>query len=361
MMLLRAVLFFILTAATCAAASLSPPAGFMQPPEQKASGDKTVKCPNVPAPFTGVLDFPSKYAGSDSARATLNPQADAAFHQQTLPITDMERYISRQVTAWAHSGNAQYVACTVAALDQWASAGALTERANNHTGRSMRKWALATFSSAWLQLEYAPQHPLNAYPAQQQNIQRWLGRLGDLTVKEWHDLPLERVNNHSYWAAWAIIATAVVTQRQDLFTAALDIYRTAMQQVDDEGFLHNELRRRQRALSYHNYALQPLVMIALFARANGIDALAENHGALKRLGVRVIGGLDDASAFTQRTGVAQDRAFLQHPTNLAWLDAWCSLYVCDSALKQRLASLRPWQNTRLGGDLSRLAGAARAE
>lgn len=243
MVFLRAVLIFTLSATAYGADALSPPAGFMQPPEHLQTA-KPVNCPVAPAPFTDVLDFQSKYEGSDSARATLNPEADAAFRQQTKPITDMERFVSRQVTAWAQSGNPANVSCVVDALNAWANAGALTSDAKNHTGRSMRKWALASFSSAWLQLQYSPQHPLRAYPAQQENIARWLGTLGDLTVNEWHDLPLNKVNNHSYWAAWAIMATAVVTQRRDLFTAALDIYRTAMQQVDDHGFLPNELHRR---------------------------------------------------------------------------------------------------------------------
>ena len=153
------------------------------------------------------------------------------------------------------------------------------------------------------------------------------------------------------------MATAVVTQRRDLFTDALDIYRTAMQQIDPQGFLPNELRRRQRAFSYHNYAIQPLVMIALFARANGVDPEAENHDALRRLGEVVIGGITDAQPFMQKTGAAQDVSFLQHPTNLAWLEGWCQLYRCDDPLRQRIAPLRPLQNTRLGGDLSHLMAA----
>ncbi|WP_342320642.1 mannuronate-specific alginate lyase [Kosakonia sp. BYX6] len=352
MVFLRAVLIFCLSAAASAASSLQPPAGFMQPPEHLRH--ETVTCPAAPPPFTGALDFRSKYDGSDNARATLNPQTEAAFRQQTQTISDMERFVSHQITAYARSGNPHYVACAVNALDAWASAGALTGDARNHTGKSVRKWALATFSSTWLQLQFSPQHPLAPYPAQQQNITRWLGKLGDLTVTDWRDLPLKKVNNHSYWAAWALMSTAVATQREDLFAASLAIYRTAMQQIDEHGFLPNELRRRQRALSYHNYAIQPLVMIALFARANGIDLRTENHDALQRLGKRIIDALDNPSAFAQRSGETQDVAFLQYPTNLAWLEAWCQLYTCDAPLLARIDTLRPLQNTRLGGSLSYL-------
>lgn len=357
----KAVLMFllslVLSVAAHAADSLQPPSGFMQPPAHRVDAAKTVNCPAIPTPFTGTLDFRSKYEGSDSARATLNPQAEAAFHDRTRNITAMESLVSKQVIAWARSGDPRYVACVVNALSAWADAGALTGAAANHTGKSMRKWALASFSSAWLQLAFSPAQPLAAYTDQQKTITRWLSQLGTLTASEWRDLPLDKVNNHSYWAAWALMSTAVVTQRQDLFHASLAIYRTAMQQVDAQGFLANELRRRQRAFSYHNYAIQPLVMIALFARANGVDVTTENNRALQRLGAKIIASLDDPAPYAQQTGEPQDRAFLQHPTNLAWLEAWCQLQQCDAALNQRITSLRPLQNTRMGGDMTHLFAA----
>lgn len=355
MVFLRAGLIFILSTAATLAAPLVPPVGFTQPPATHALAE-TFSCPEAPPPFTGALDFRSKYEGSDGARATLNPQAEAAFHQQTRAIADMEKFVSGQISAWHRSGDARDVTCLVTALNRWATAGALLGEARNHTGKSMRKWALATFSSGWLQLQYSHSHPLSVWPEQTQNITRWLGEMADLTASEWRDLPLNKVNNHSYWAAWALMATSVATGRQDLFDQSVTIYRTAMQQIDGDGFLPNELLRRQRALAYHNYALQPLVMIALFARANGVDLFKENRSALPRLAARVIAGLDNPQPFTVRSGVGQDMAFLQHSTNLAWLEAWCQLSTCDNALRARLTTLRPLQNRRLGGPVTLLLG-----
>lgn len=351
--LTRMVWLLILgTAAAQASTALRPPPGFSQPPHTAAL-PTTFTCPKAPAPFTGPLDFRSKYEGSDSARSTLNPEADRAFREQTKAITDLERLVVQQVTRYQRDGDARRVACVADILSRWAQADALGGDAVNHTGKSMRKWALASLSSAWLQLQYAPTQPLRAVPQQAKETEAWLGHLADLTVKDWADLPLKKVNNHSYWAAWALMSSAVVTQRRDLFDHAIAIYRTAMSQVDGEGFLDNELRRRQRALSYHNYAIQPLMAIALFARANGVPA-SKNDDGLHRLGERIIQSLDNPQAFTARTGEEQDMAFVDKPTNLAWLEGWCTLYTCDSTLQQRIAALRPLQNTRLGGDTTRL-------
>ncbi|VTP13960.1 Alginate lyase precursor [Phytobacter ursingii] len=349
-MVRRICLIIAAVTAASAGASLQPPAGYQQTPQHPNTSRFT--CPAFPPPFTGALDFTSKYEGSDSARATLNPQADRAFHEQTKAITELEKVVSQVVTGFAHDGNPARAQCVVNGLDSWARADALTSVAKNHTGKSMRKWALATLSSSWLQLKFSPAHPLVGQQEKAAAVELWLSHLADLTVADWRDLPLKRVNNHSYWAAWAIMATAVVTDRRDLFDQSLAMYRTAANQVDSAGFLPNELRRRQRAFSYHNYAIQPLVMIALFARSNGVEVTAENDKALQRLAGRILSGFDNPDEFTRQTGIPQDVAFTRQASSLAWLEGWCALQTCDAQLTQRLAALRPLHSTRLGGDLS---------
>ena len=346
----RLCLVIAAVTATSAGASLQPPAGYQQPPQHHAASRFT--CPSFPAPFTGALDFTSKYEGSDSARATLNPQADQAFHEQTKAITELEKVVSQVVTGFARDGNPARADCVVNGLDAWARAGALTAVAKKHTGKSMRKWALATLSSSWLQLKFSPTHPLDRQQQKAADVEHWLSHLADLTVADWRDLPLKRVNNHSYWAAWAIMATAVVTDRRDLFDQSLAMYRTAANQVDSEGFLPNELRRKQRAFSYHNYAIQPLVMIALFARSNGVEVTAENDNALQRLARRILSGFDNPDVFTRKTGIPQDSAFTQQASSIAWLEGWCALQTCDARTNQRISALRPLHSSRLGGDLS---------
>jgi len=75
------------------AAPLVPPVGFTQPLPHTASGG----CVTLPAPYTAPLTLRSKYEGSDSARATLNPQAEQAFRAATKPIVGFERGISKMV------------------------------------------------------------------------------------------------------------------------------------------------------------------------------------------------------------------------------------------------------------------------
>jgi poly(beta-D-mannuronate) lyase len=315
---MRLFLFLFCFPALTWAAPLVPPPGFTQPLPQTLSG----KCVTLPAPWTGALEFPSKYAGSDSARATLNPIAERAFRHQTKSIVDFERGISSMVWRYKQSGDPATLNCIITGYRAWADAGALTSAQANHTGRSMRKWALATLASGWIELRSPPGN---------EQVERWLGQLADRVVNEWDGLPLRKTNNHSYWAAWAVMATAVALDRRDLFDWSVKEYRIAAGQIAADGHLPNEQKRGARALAYHNYALQPLVMIASFAAANGQDVVAENNGALGRLAGYVLS---------------------QKQTDPVWLEPWCDITDCDATARALRDASRPLNSRRLGGNLT---------
>src|SRR3546814_9141416 len=40
------------------------------------------------------------------------------------------------------------------------------------------------------------------------------------SMTDW-DMPLKKINNHSYWAAWSVMATAVATNRSEEHTSEL--------------------------------------------------------------------------------------------------------------------------------------------
>lgn len=317
--LMRLILTLLLLPACAFSAPLVPPPGFVKTQPHTLSG----KCIPLPAPYTGNLQFRSKYEGSDSARATLNPQAQQAFRAETKSITDYERGISEMVWRYKQSGDVKTRDCVLAGLNRWANAEALTSTQTNHTGRSMRKWALATLATSWIEL--------GANVQDSPQVERWLSRLAGQVVEDWDGLPLSKTNNHSYWAAWSVMAASVALNRQDLFEWSLKEYRIAASQIDEDGVLPNEQKRGARAGAYHNYALQPLVMIASFAQANKRDVTQENHGALARLASNVL---------------TQDSA------KDDWLEPYCGLIQCDTVTLERRDSQRPIKNRRLGGQLT---------
>ncbi len=336
------------------AAGLVPPQGYYAGIEKLKTGKNTLRCDAVPTPYTGALQFRSKYEGSDKARATLNKDSEQAFRDSTESITTLERGVSKVVGQYMRDGRPQQLDCALTWLGTWARADALMSSSYNHTGKSMRKWALGSMSGSWLRLKFSRSQPLAAHQAEAEVIEKWFARLAEQTVRDWSNLPLEKINNHSYWAAWSVMATAVATDRRDLFDWAVKQYKVGANQIDDQGFLPNELKRKQRALAYHNYALPPLAMIASFAQANGVDLRGENNSALQRLGQKVLSGSRDPSAFKARNGEKQDMHDLKVDNKYVWLEPWCSVYQCNGDTLQRKRGMQPFDSFRLGGNLTRV-------
>ncbi|MDD2056643.1 mannuronate-specific alginate lyase [Pseudomonas sp. GD03860] len=335
-----------------AGARLVPPSGFYlaAPPP---TGKKPA-CAGAPEPYTGDLQFPSKYEGSDSARDKLNPQAAARYKRLTGEVRALESGVSKLVGKYLEDGRQEYADCALAWLNTWAEADALLSRNYNHTGKSVRKWALGSLSSAYLRLQFSGSEPLRGHEAETRAIEQWFARLADQVVQDWNEQPRERRNNHQYWAAWAVMASAVVLDRQDLFDWAVEQYRHGVEQVDVEGYLPLELSRHTRALAYHNYSLGPLMMISAFAQANGVDLRGDNGGALQRLARRVETGVHNPRLFEARTGYPQELEDLQEDGKFAWLEPYCALYRCSAETDAWRRSLEPLETYRLGGDVTQL-------
>jgi poly(beta-D-mannuronate) lyase len=348
---LLALLLLPLAAAESHAA-LVPPAGYYQAAQPERG--KASACPAAPRPFTGPLNFPSKYAGSDRARDALNTQAYASYSEITEQITLLESGFSRYVADYLRFGRPGYADCALDWLDEWASADALLSDEFTHTGKSRRKWTLGSLSSAYLRLKFSESQPLKNREAQAERIEAWLDALANRVLLDWQDQPRERINNHQYWAAWSLMATSVVLNRRDLYDWSIEQYRIAAHQVTEDGYLPNELHRRSRALTYHSYALGPLLMISAFALANGQDLRHENSDAIRRVAENTLASRENPARFAARANSEQVMDDLRKTNNLAWVEPYCALYSCAAPTRQWLESVRPLRTYRLGGDVSQL-------
>lgn len=331
---------------------LVPPPGFTTPVVQ--SDKKTRDCPTDAPPFTGPLDFPSRYEGSDKARDDVNEKAEKRYRKLIAPIRAMEKGLSNQVDDYMRSGHEESLACALRLLRDWASADGLMGEAITHTGKSMRKWAMGSVAAAYLRLKFSASRPLERDPETMRMVDAWLDRMASRVVLEWQDAPMEKMNNHEYWAAWAVMAAAVALDRRDLFDWAMKQFGIAATQIDSQGYLANELRRDTRALQYHNYALTPLAMIAAFAKANGVPPDAEQTAAMVRLTGRVLDGVEDPEDFEEKTGKKQIVADMSERSKFAWLEPYCWTFSCDQAMQQRRDAMRPLKSYRLGGNLTTL-------
>lgn len=337
--------------------ALVPPPGYYAVVVHKP--DRSFVCDPPPKPFTGTLDFPSKYQGSGKARDRINARANALYKARIRPIRQMEKGVAKLVDKYMRTGNAFTLQCAIRWYGTWADANALLGPSTTYSGKAIRKWTLASLSGAFLHLQFSHSQPLAAYPQQTRRIKAWLDRIGDKVLTEW-DLgePRKKINNHFYWAAWAIMATSVVENRRDEFDWAVKVYRIFSSQVDADGYLPNELRRKTRALGYHNFAIEPIAMIAAFGKANGVDLAGKGNGALKRLAERTLQGIDDPKVFEAKTGGFPQalKNVSKQSTELAWLEPYCWTVGCHGATTRKLETLRPMKNTRLGGNVTAVFG-----
>ncbi|MDH4458413.1 MAG: alginate lyase family protein [Nevskia sp.] len=334
-------------------ARLRAPGQFAMAPvgsKKRGGGD----CDASLRPFTSALDFPSKYEGSGKSRDTLNTDADRRYKAAMADLSTLETTSVKVVGRYLQNGDAAGLACIVKVLDNWAQADALLGPAPEHTGRAVRKWVLASISAAYLRLKLSPTAPLAEFADQEKHIDAWLRKLGNRVVAEWPtDVPLNKVNNHYYWTAWALVATGTALNDRALFEYGLRIYRIFESQVGNDGVLQNELNRKSRALEYHVYALGPLAMVAAFANANGYPVDVSPTAPLSRLAALSFSSLGNPDILAGRAGARQE-TFDSAATNYAWMEPYCYVAQCPDAMQQQLASVRPLSSTRMGGNLTQI-------
>jgi poly(beta-D-mannuronate) lyase len=321
--------------------------------KQVAPQEKMATC-DIPVPYHGTMVFRSRYEGSDSARDQINPKAEKEYTAKTRPFTELQSFMARETDEIIKHGiDRRRMDCIFNALISWKTDSDILLPTRNHTGKAVRKWTLATISANLLKINrLAEQYDRDKFNI----IKNWIRKLGEQVIRDYSGITQEKSNNHIYWAAWSVMVSAVLLNREEMFAWAAKIYSMAMNQIDEHGFLPNELRRKSRARLYHNYALAPLVGIAAFLKANNYDPLSTNKGALKRLVNRVVATIDNPQIFTLATGVRQAPYNMHIKGRLSWLAIYLDLDDSLSPEKYReltgicLESL-PLKSRRLGGDI----------
>ncbi|KMQ75508.1 alginate lyase family protein [Marinobacter subterrani] len=338
-------------AGQCIEGELRAPAGYYQIPARDDGGD--YDCERV-EPHVGGLSFTSKYQGSDDARNELNEEAQLAYKEATEKIRSFEKAVIAATDDYQVDGDGiPALNCVMDNLDAWASADALLTDDINHVGQAVRKWALAAAANAYLRAAAsAPEGALDA--AQSERIERWFRQLSDGVRAYYTDRDPEKVNNHDYWAAWAVMSAAVATQECGDWSWSLAKFDEAMGQINPEGYLPRELSRETRALEYLNYAMQPLTMIATFAEVNGYPLHDDYQSEFHALARNVVAGLESPELVGDLVGYEQITDGLYKSWSLAWMEPWQVMWGDVEGMSGFLEDLRPMKSTRLGGDISYL-------
>ncbi|HEY3487637.1 MAG TPA: alginate lyase family protein [Gammaproteobacteria bacterium] len=323
---------------------LKAPPGYYQKIVVKK--DAEYSCPQFPKPYTGPLVF--AFEGDDGSGAYINKKSASRYLKAAVPIRELESLSASITRDFIRGSGVAARDCLIDLLYAWAKVNALQHREINPVGQAMRKWALAATGSHYLQITQLNSGLPAADARKRKLIEKWFARQAAQVVAYYSGRDSAKADNHDYWAAWAVMVTAVNLQDRELYDWAVNKYRAAVRQIDRQGYLPNEIKRKSRALTYQNFALQPLVMLAVFAESND-DFLPKEHAALERLAEKVVAGINNPRIFQSVTGKEQKMDGMITEGSLAWIPVWRAYFDPHvvAPLDRRINSFK---SARLGGN-----------
>ncbi len=315
-------------------------------------------CGEPPAPPRD-LTVESFYRRDDPSFSIIDPEALAARNRAAAPLSAMAGGIARMGDRYlaASPRSPAVAACMAAWLERWAGEGAMLGRVSQQGGYE-RKWTLATLALNYALLADAPEIDGDS----RARIEGWLRDLAWATVPDYSRRPFVEQNNHLNWASLAVLAAAVATDDAALFDWGIAAARGALEAVSADGSLPREIARRSKALHYHRFALEPLVLVDALAAANGIELSEKSGDALDRLAAFTRDGFEDPEPVAKRAGAAQEGFGQDVVTPGSY--AWAEIYLARREDEKLAAALdrvrgRGLSTTWLGGNLTLRFGPAK--
>ncbi len=233
-------------------------------------------------------------------------------------------------------------ACVLDWLHAWGSKGAMVHGdPKNHAGKVERRWFSGTIAWVWLKIR---DHD-GLDPAKTKRVLQWIGNLSSRSLNTHAEY-----NNHAYWEGLTAMLNGVVLNQKVLFDFGVGRYRLAMAQMQAGGKLPREMKRGWRSLDYHNFALEPLVLMAEIAEANGVDlyGMEIDGNDIHDLVGFVLDGIEDVETHMQYSKYRQLMCFVCSAA-LDWMEPYYARFENPRMVKF-LKWRRPFINRRVGGD-----------
>jgi len=230
------------------------------------------------------------------------------------------------------SATDQNVACLTNTLYAWANRNGFgsinpsSTEGDLRTARSVRAWHVGTFASVYLKLPGIQQAAERA--GRDARIQTWFRRMGRLILEDVRAPYSTEENRHKknlyFWKGYSVTALAVATKNAELAAEGKRIFDIAIGQIQAgnqdpsaKGFMRYELVKRNRAHSYHIFALRPILGMLTLSKAMGCNfgdaASATRIGLLVR---KIAESHRNPEVFKERTGFAQNSTAAVEPSLL---------------------------------------------
>ncbi len=245
---------------------------------------------------------------SDPSYSIIDPAKFKAYEEASLPASHLADEIANAADEYQTTGSTEAAQCALSLLLSAAHDNALAGTMHSKQAYYVQGWIAGSLAIDYLKIR----HEVIVPDADRRLIEAWLYEIAEKTI-DYYKLQREQRsnggdagNNHLYWAAMEVAAIGIVDQDKTFWEWGLAGFRQAIADVTPDGTLLREMARKRRALHYHLFAVSPLVMLAEFGCANGLDLYAENQDALVKLANRALGGLIDNTYFSAQSGTPQD-------------------------------------------------------
>lgn len=308
----------------------------------------------IPA-YNGDLVIDSKYDQSDSSKSSLTSSYDSGSAKKAEHIRALMSFVAQQghnaIFQSTAADRGRAIKCLEDNLTAWASADSLLGVKTSPTGIAQRKWFLAAIASVLMQLDgrYTDFY-LNS------RINHWLDNLAYQIIDDYNyrlEAKSDRINNHDYWAAWAVAARAILSNDTRLLQWSEAVFEFAMSQIvlhksTGLGYLPRELERGSLAANYHNYAMVPLMYLAdaLVLNGKNISQYKEKFGALASLTTRFVVNTNSLDSYIG----AQQKSV--SPGKSVWILPYAVLFGIDENVNSILkADKLTTEYSQMGGDL----------
>ena len=304
---------------------------------------------NCPATLQLPHDFATNSYYIDSHHSVIDPALKRKYEDSLAGVEDFSRAVVKAADTFRTSGSRLAAQCVAVSLENAAKQKTFAGKMEGHQASYVQGWNLGAWAVAYLKIRGSGV----VTDDQAKEITKWMKKLAQenrsyYDEKRAHGHANDAYNNHLYWAGFAIAAAGVACNDEGLYRWGTDAYKRGIHDIRDDGTLPLEMDRGQMALHYHLYALAPLMMLAEFGQANGIDLYAERDFAIKRLVARCIAGLEDPSFFQQKTGVPQVTTPEIEPWEISWAQAYTRRFP-DPKISAMLAKASRMSYTMLGG------------
>lgn len=280
---------------------------------------------------------------SDSKSSVIDPARWKAYAESSGPYKNLGQQIVDAADAWRSTGSREAAECALQHMQAAARDGVLTGRMSSRQAYYVQGWVIGAIGIGYLKVRDS-----GLVTRQERRlILPWMVKVAQQTLGFYDHNHAK--NNHLYWAGVEAVAIGVAANDHKLFDWGIGTYRTGIDQIQPDGSLPQEMRRGQRALHYHLYAIAPLVYLAEFGEDNGLRLYAERDHALARLVHLAIQGLENNQYFVRSTGVQQDTPNGPPAAEqISWAEIWESRFP-DPEIARLLHEAKSMSYMYLGG------------